>query len=208
MKVAVIGGTGRMGGAIAKQLARKNQVVIGSRGMERAKEAAKAIEGATGSDYLGAAEECDVAVVAVPYSAMPSLLGLAEALSGKLVISAVNPLKLDEGYLHYGVEGGSAAEEMARMFPKSRVATAFNNVPVSMLRRDAVPPMDILVAASSKEAYAEAAELVRSVENLRPLFAGPLSEAQMVERITALVLNLAKWNETGSLTTKFSSLKG
>ena len=59
------------------------------------------------------------------------------------------------------------------------------------------------MASTSKEAYETTASLVRSVRNLRPLYAGPISEAQVVERITALVLNLDRMNGTGSLSTKF-----
>src|SRR5215470_13879138 len=89
VKVAVLGGTGRIGGAIARQLAKENKVIIGSRDPRRADEAARGLSGAKGSDHLGAAEDCDVAVVTVPYSALGSLSGLAEALSGKLAISTV-----------------------------------------------------------------------------------------------------------------------
>ncbi len=208
MKVAVLGGTGKMGGAIAKHLSRNHQVIIGSRDSVRAEDAAKRIGGSKGANYDGAARECDVAVFAIPYSAMGAASGLAEALAGKLVISTVNPMKREGGILRYGLERGSAAEELAAKLPKSRVATAFNNVPVAMMEEQEVVPMDILVAASSMEAYEEAAELVRSVGKLRPLYAGPLSEAQVVERITPLVLNLAKWNGTGRLTTKFASQNG
>jgi NADPH-dependent F420 reductase len=208
MKVAVIGGTGDMGGAIAAHLAKKHEVIIGSRDLGRAEEAAKSIPGATAADYLGAATRCEIAVIAVPFSAMASIGELAEALAGKLVISIVNPLRFEGGYLHYGLERGSAAEELASMLPNSRVATAFNNVPVAMMKLDPMVAIDILVAATSEQAYEEAAELVKSVENLRPLYAGPISEAEVVERITPLVLNLAKWNQTGSLATRFPSREG
>jgi 8-hydroxy-5-deazaflavin:NADPH oxidoreductase len=208
VKVAIIGGTGKMGSAIAKQLSKNHQVILGSRDPARAKSAAEGIEGTTGADYATAARECEVAVIAIPYSGMGAMADLADALAGKLVISAVNPSRFEGGYLHYGLEKGSAAEELASMLSGSRVATAFNNVPVSMMKKAEVVPMDILVAASSKQAYEEAAALVRTVKNLRPLYTGPLSEAQIVERITPLVENLAKWNGTGSLTTRFVSQKG
>ena len=208
MKVAVIGGTGKMGSALARQLSKNHQVVLGSRDAARAKSAAGSIEGTTGADYETAARECDVAVIAVPYSGIGVVAGLSDALAGKLVISAVNPTRFEGGYLRYGLEESSAAEELASMLPGSRVATAFNNVPASMMKKTEIVPMDILVAASSKEAYEEAAGLVRTIKNMRPLYAGPLSEAHVVERITPLVENLAKWNGTGSLTTKFVSQKG
>jgi NADPH-dependent F420 reductase len=205
VKVAILGGTGRMGGGIGRQLSRKNQVIIGSRDKVRAEAAAKGIPGATGADYAEAARSCDASIVAVPYSTIGALSPLAEALAEKLVISIVNPLKFEGGMLHYALQKGSAAEELQAILPKSRVATAFNNVPMSMFQAEEPVPMDVLVAADSKGTYEEAAGLVRGIPNLRPLYAGPLSEAQLVERITALVLNLARWNETGSLTTRFAS---
>jgi NADPH-dependent F420 reductase len=207
MKIAVIGGTGQMGRAIAGHLSTSHEGIVGSRDPARAKLVAADIRGATWADYETAADECDAAVVAIPYSSLGAVAGLSEALVGKLVISIINPMKVEGGILRYGLEKGSAAEELAAMLRNSQVATAFNNVPVSMLRRSEVVPMDILVAASSKEAYEEVASLVRRIKNLRPLYAGPLSEAQTVERITPLVLNLAKLNGTRALTTKFVSQK-
>jgi 8-hydroxy-5-deazaflavin:NADPH oxidoreductase len=208
MKVAVLGGTGKMGRAIAKRLANGNKVIIGSRDPARAREAAKGIPGAVGMDYAGASREADAAVVSIPASAIGTVAPLAKDLAGKLVISMVNPLRSEGGFLHFAREKGSAAEELARLLPESRVATAFNNIPAGLLERDEVIPIDVIVAADSRETYEEVAKLVKSIPNLRPLYAGPLSQAVIVEMITALVLNLASLNGTGSLTTKFVSRKG
>ena len=208
MKVAVIGGTGKMGKALAKQLAKKNDVIIGSRDPAKALEAAKEVKGAVGTDYHGAAKAADVVVLSIPYSAIGSMVELATDLSGKLVISLINPLKVEGGLLEYPLERGSAAEELAKVLSQSRVATAFNNVPRAFLEKDSMVPVDILVAADSKETYEEAAVLVRGIGEMRPLYAGPLSQAGIVERITLLVLNLANLNATGSLTTRFVTRKG
>jgi len=208
MKVAVLGGTGAMGGAVAKQLSKNNVVVIGSRDPARAEEAAKSIKGATGADYATATRDAEAAVFAIPYSAIGEAAVLADELKSKLVISMFNPLKLEGGLLHYPLEKGSAAEELAALLPDSRVATAFNNVPARIFEEEEPVPMDILVAAETRETFDEAASLVRSVPNLRPLYVGPLSQAQMVERVTALVLNLAKLNKTGALAPRFVSRKG
>jgi 8-hydroxy-5-deazaflavin:NADPH oxidoreductase len=208
MKVAVIGGTGKMGKALAKQLAKNHEVIIGSRDPAKAKEAAKEVRGAVGADYHGAAKAADVVVLSIPYSATGSMAALSADLSGKLVISLINPLKMEEGLLEFPLERGSAAEELAKILPESRVATAFNNVPQAFLEKESMVPVDILVAADSKQTYEEAAALVREIGEMRPLYAGPLSQAGIIERITPLVLNLAKLNGTGSLTTRFVSRKG
>jgi 8-hydroxy-5-deazaflavin:NADPH oxidoreductase len=208
MKIAVLGGTGKMGLALAGRLAGANEVIIGSRDPARAREAAKKVPGATGTDYESASKEADAVVVTVPASALGTVASLGEALSGKLVISAVNPLRFEGGLAYYGGGGRSAAEELAKALPRSRVATAFNNIPAGFLQKGEMVPVDVLVAADSREIYEETAGIVKTVPNLRPLYAGPLSQAAVVESITALVLNLANLNQTGSLTTKFVSRKG
>jgi 8-hydroxy-5-deazaflavin:NADPH oxidoreductase len=208
LKVAVLGGTGRMGGGVARHLAKKHEVIIGSRDPGRAKRAAEKFEGARGAGYAQAAAESDVVVVAVPYAALGAMAEVAKEVRGKLVISMVNPLKMEKGLLKFSLEEGSAAEELAAMLPGGKVATAFNNLPAGFFDGEEVPAADILVAAQSSEAFEEAAEVVRSIPRLRPLYAGPLSEARTVEMITPLVLNLAKLNQTGALATKFVTKKG
>ena len=197
-----------MGNGLAGRLAQANQIIIGSRDPARAAAAAKGIPGAVGMDYAGASKAADVAVITVPDDAIGLIAPLSEHLSGKLVISVVTPLKFEGGLAHFGREDGSAAEELARSLPGSRVATAFNNIPAGWLEKGDFPPTDVLVAADTKEVYEEAADLVKSIPNLRPLYAGPLSQAIIVETITALLINLAKLNGTGVLGTKFPSRKG
>lgn len=208
MKVAILGGTGSMGEALARHLSKQNEVIIGSRNPAKAKAAAQGLEGVVGADYGGASRAADVIVIAIPYEAIGLVAGLREVAAGKLVISMINPLRMDGGLLVHSLEKGSAAEELARLLPKSRVATAFNNVPAGFFRDDVVPPVDILIAADSKETYEEAANVVKGIREMRPLYAGPLSQARIVEEITPLVLNLASLNGMKALTTRFVSRKG
>jgi 8-hydroxy-5-deazaflavin:NADPH oxidoreductase len=205
VKIAIIGGTGKMGLAVANQLKGNHEVIIGSRDPARAREAAKGVSGASGTDYEGAAMAAEVVIVAVPYEAMAPLSGLAAAAKGKLVISMVNPMRMEGGILVFALERGSAAEELAKMLPGSRVATAFNNVPRGF--GEIAAPFDILIAADNKQIYEEVAGIVRGIKNLRPLYAGPLSQAGIVERITPLLVNLANLNGTGALATGFVSRK-
>jgi 8-hydroxy-5-deazaflavin:NADPH oxidoreductase len=207
MKVAVLGGTGKMGRGLAKHLSRKNEVIIGSRDSTKAEAAAKDIPGAKGGDYSTASSEADAVVLAIPYEALPEVLGLVKEVSGKLVISAINPMKMDSGMFVPACDGGSAAEELAKLLPGSRVATAFNNVSATFLQREEFPLVDVLIASDTRETYEEAAGLVRTIQNMRPLYAGPLSQAGTIERITPLELNVAKLNGTGSLGPRFVSRK-
>jgi len=208
MKVAVLGGTGKMGRGLAKHLSMKNEVIIGSRDPAKAEAVAKEIFGATGSDYATAIIRADSVVLTIPYEAIGEVALLGSQLSGKLVISAINPMKMESGVMIPALKEGSAAEELAKVLPSTRIATAFNNVSATFLEREEFPPIDILIAADSRETYEETASLVRTISNMRPLYAGPLNQSNTIERITPLELNLAKLNGTGSLGPRFISRKG
>lgn len=205
MKIAILGGTGNIGRGLAEQLSKSHEVIIGSRDPAKARAVAAGIEGARGSDYTTAARECHAAIVAIPFSALDSLPFPDNELSGKLVISTINPMKFENGIFLYGLERGSAAELLAAKLPKSRVATAFNNITSVFFNKPAASRLDVVIAADSEETFDDAARIVHSIPNLRALYAGPLSEAQVVERITPLILNLARKNKTGSLATRFVS---
>ena len=197
-----------MGLAVARRLARNHEMIIGSRDPARAEAAAKQVKGAVGADYHVACKMAEVILFSIPYSALASMADLREDAAGKVAVSMVVPLKMEGGLLQFPLEKGSAAEELAKLLPETKVATAFNNVPRAFFEEEFNHPVDVLVAADSKETYEVAAQLVRGLGQMRPLYAGPLSQAGIVERLTALVLNLARLNGTGNLTTKFVSRKG
>ncbi len=197
-----------MGLAVAKRLAKNHEVIIGSRDPAKAEQAAKEVKGAVGADYHVACKMADIILFSIPYSAVGEMAELREDAAGKVAVSMVNPLKSEGGVFHFPLTKGSAAEELARLLPQTRVATAFNNITRVFLEEEFNASADILVAADSRQTYEKAAQLVDGMGQMRPLYAGPLSQAQTVERLTPLLLNLARLNGTGSLTTKFVSRKG
>ncbi|HME19136.1 MAG TPA: NAD(P)-binding domain-containing protein [Nitrososphaerales archaeon] len=205
MRVGILGGTGAMGSGLAEQLSKKHEVRMGSRDAARARAAATRIAGVVGDGNEAVALWCETAIVAVPFSAVESLRELAKALSGKLVISIINPLRKEGAVLQYASGGLSAAELVAQALPRSSVATAFNNVPAAFVRNPPKEGLDILVAASTKDAYERTAGLVRSIQGMRPLYVGPLSQAESVERLTVMVLNAAMLNGVAKFSTKFVS---
>ncbi len=202
-KVAVLGGTGAMGSGLAPQLAGGNEVRIGSRNLEKAVAAAAKMPGVKGVSDRDAAVWCEAAILTVPFDAVGNLNEFAEPLSGKLVVSAINPLKREGTLFRYVLSEKSAAELVASALPASRVATAFNNLPAAFFRSASEEGVDILVATDSKRTYEETAALVRSVPRLRPLYVGPLSQAQSVERLTVVVLNAATLRGGPDLSIRF-----
>src|SRR4029453_6818878 len=95
-KIAVVGGTGDLGNAIAKCLVARtgHQVSIGSRSAESAAKAAAALGeggGSGGNPDVGAA--ADIVIVTVPYAAQAGTLeSIREAAAGKIVVDTTVPL--------------------------------------------------------------------------------------------------------------------
>ena len=100
--IAVVGGTGPQGCGLAYRFAAAgNQVILGSRDAGRAREKADEINQKLGSSAVGGAENVaaigssDIVLLAVPWEGHTALVtSLAESLTGKIVISCVNPLAL------------------------------------------------------------------------------------------------------------------
>src|SRR5262249_24121323 len=116
MKIAVLGGTGKLGLALAQRLHTSGyDVVIGSRHVPKAVEAARSVgTRVVGLSNADAAAQCDIAVIAVPYTGHRALLdSVGDCLEGKIVDDTTVPI--DPGnILQVKTESGrSAAEETA-----------------------------------------------------------------------------------------------
>lgn len=201
MKIAIIGGTGSLGTGLGLRLAAHHEILIGSRDAKKGRGAAEKLSDLTRKEILGGtvgevSELCDSAIIATPYDPNGSLLlSLREALAEKLVISATVPMTVKDGLFVYSLDSGSAAEHTAAILSKSRVAAAIHTVPAPLLVRDDLPlNFDILVAADGRQTFIEAASLIRDIDGVRPLYAGPLSQARLLEGLVPLLLNAAKLN--------------
>jgi 8-hydroxy-5-deazaflavin:NADPH oxidoreductase len=201
VKIAIVGGTGDLGLGLAVRLAKGHDVTIGSRDASRAKEAAAKATGLSGREVAGkensdAVRHCDAAILAVPDLPPTDLLsGLKNGLAGKLVISPVVPMRLEDGLFSISTPDESAAERVATAL-QTRVAGAFHTVPAQkLLSLDSELDYDVLVTADARVTYEEAATIVSSVGRLRPLYAGPLKASRIVEAITPTLLNVGRLNK-------------
>lgn len=199
--VGILGGTGPLGRGLGLRLALAGyEVVIGSRRTERAVGAAEGLRDAhgVGADVLagGANDEAaarDVVIVAVPFDGVrPLLEPMGDLLAGTTVISCVNRLGFDgDGPRPLPVEEGSAAELIARLLPRARVAAAFHHVPAGRLTRDTGPlDMDVLIAGGDGVPHVR--ELVEAIEGVRAVPAGPLRLSRPLEELTAVVIAVNK----------------
>ncbi len=97
--LAVVGGTGALGGGLARRwAARGYPVIIGSRAADKARLQADEINAdhpaspVRGIDNTAAAGAADIVVVTVPYAnQLPILAAILAAAAGKLVVDATVP---------------------------------------------------------------------------------------------------------------------
>jgi NADPH-dependent F420 reductase len=196
LTLAFLGGTGEQGRGLARRFALAgHEVIIGSRSVERAAQAAEGLMGSVrGAANADAAAAADVVVVAVPWEGHKELLqDLAPTLSGKIVIDCVNPLGFDkQGAYALPVEEGSAAQQAAAVLPDSRVVAAFHHVSAVLLLDESVDKIDtdILVLGDDREATDLVQALVERVPGMRGVYAGRLRNAHQVEALTANLISV------------------
>ena len=97
--VAVVGGTGHLGAAIARRLALAGYtVVVGSREPERAREAAAKLSEALptairGASNQQAARDGSIVIVAVPFASQAQILAdIRSSVGGKIIVDTTVPL--------------------------------------------------------------------------------------------------------------------
>jgi NADPH-dependent F420 reductase len=202
-RVAVVGGTGDLGFALALRWAKAGiDVVIGSRDADRARDAAKKLlerlpeASVEGLENAAAAASCPVVVVAVPFSGfVPIYKSIAPSITpDSLVVDATVPVEASLGgkATHvFGVWEGSAAQLALAFLPKgTKMCAAFHTLSAAAVEDlEATIDGDVLVCGS-KDGKPKVRELVDAIPDLRFVDAGPLENARIVEPITALLIGL------------------
>ena len=201
LTIAVLGGTGKEGKGLAYRWAKAGyRVLIGSRTSEKAVTAASEImellEGSSsvvGTTNLEAAEQADIAVLTVPYSAHRATLeSVKDALKGKLFIDVTVPLVPPKVSKVQMPAAGSAAQEAKEILGEEvEVTAAFQNVSHEHLLSEEDVDCDVLVTGTSKKARAEALTLVEAA-GLIGWDAGPIENSVVVEGLTSVLININK----------------
>jgi 8-hydroxy-5-deazaflavin:NADPH oxidoreductase len=194
-KIAIIGGTGNLGSALAWRLARAGRdVVIGSRTVEAA--VAKATElahGLTGMVNADAAAAADLVIITVPFSAQASTLeDIKPHVAGKIVLDTTVPLVPPKVMrVQLPPEGSAAVKAAAILGEGVRVVSGFHNVAAHKLAQDVDVDCDILVFGDEKAARAEVVALADAI-GLRGIHAGALVNAAAAEAMTSLLIFINK----------------
>lgn len=195
MKIAIIGGTGNLGSAIAWRLARAGyDVTIGSRTVESAQSKAEQLgEGLKGTDNVRAATQADLIFVTVPFAAHAATLGdIKPYVSGKIVVDTTVPLVPPKVMRVQLPEAGSAAAIAAEILGEDvRLVSGFHNVAGHKLAQDIDVACDILVFGDDKAARGEVVALANAI-GLRGIHAGPLVNSAAAEAMTSLLIFINK----------------
>jgi 8-hydroxy-5-deazaflavin:NADPH oxidoreductase len=188
MRVAVVGGTGAFGQALAQRLvAIGEKVVIGSRDPERARELAAAY-GATGAGNAEAVREADLVVLSVPgRAAVDTARDLAGAIGSTTVLSVASDLIFTDAGVLPGRQGRSLAEELAEVVSAPLVA-GFQSLAAAHLTATEPPDEDVLVCGDDAAAKEPVLELGARLVGGRAIDAGPLANARALESMTAVIL--------------------
>jgi 8-hydroxy-5-deazaflavin:NADPH oxidoreductase len=192
VKVAILGGTGSFGMALAARLVAvgEDEVVIGSRDASRAEQAATALGGgAAGATNDAAVRGVDLAVLAVKAEgALDTASAVAGALGETPLLSVASSLTFAKDGVRPAAEVRSLAERIQDVVAGPVVA-GLHSIAASNL--DSAPPdEDAFVCGDDLAAKALALELAGKVVAGRALDAGPLASARTLEGLTAVIVNL------------------
>ncbi|AOR80456.1 NADPH-dependent F420 reductase [Novosphingobium resinovorum] len=193
--IAVVGGTGNLGAAIAWRLARAGYpVVIGSRGAESAEKAAADLgHGLRGATNAEAAAHSDIVIVTVPFAAQEATLAdIAPHVSGKLVVDTTVPL-LPPRVMRVQLpsEGSAALKAQAALGEGVTLVSAFHNVAAHKLAQDIDIGCDVLVFGDDKAARGRVVALADAM-GLRGLHGGALANSAAAEALTSVLIFLNK----------------
>ena len=191
MRIAIVGGTGPFGRALAARLIAlgEDEVVIGSRDAARARAAAEELGGGTGLANEDALQGADLAVLAVEAgAAVECARAIASALGGTPLLSVASRLLFSKDGVRPDADARSLAERIQDEV-EAPVVAGLHSIAASNLAAE-TPDEDAFVCGDDAGAKALALELAGKLVAGRALDAGPLAGARTLEGMTAVIVNL------------------
>lgn len=197
--IAIIGASGSMGTAISKSLSKGNyRLLLFTDDKAKLKNLEKEIIHAHPSADVEsincsytASWEADVIIVAAPFAAEKEIAGkIREVANQKIVVSIANPLNDSFDGLVTAPDT-SAAEELQKLLPHSKVVKAFNTTFASDFAQPVIDgkQVDAFIAGNDSDALETVKELVQTA-GFNPIVAGDLSVSRTLEQMQLLLIQL------------------
>jgi len=196
--IAILGGTGDLGTGLAIRWAKAgHKIVIGSRTLEKAETAVKALcEISPQTEALAmvnqdAAVAGDIVVLTVPFAHQLSTLeSVKTALAGKILIDVTVPLMPPAVGKVQLPEGGSAGKMAQDLLGEEvMVVTAFQNIAAHLLQQDVKIECDVLVAGNKKIAREKVIELAAQA-GMTGWHVGPIENSAAAEALTSVLIQI------------------
>jgi len=208
--LGLIGGTGPQGTGLAIRFARAGKyndlkVVIGSRKQEKADRLASECNERMGEDLItgyvnpSAVEKSDYVLLTIPFEyAEATVTGLREKLtSDKIFVDVTVPLTMEpykKGKVPrlMSVEQGSASELLRTIVPENvPVVGAFKTISAHALGEiDRPLNREVFVVGNDVPAKKEVMSVIDMLPDVRPINAGDLYYARVLEGMTAMVIRM------------------
>jgi hypothetical protein len=207
MKIGIVGGTGDIGEGMAMRLSPIFDVIVGSREVEKAEVTCKLGSetlkkrgldcSLTGVSNQTAVDDADLIILAIPFKHLSGTLETLHGFENKVVVSPVNPMEKRDHFMFIPPQDGSAALMVKRLLPSNaRICSAFNTIAANKWKAlDEDLAYSVPVCGDDDAAKREVMGIVNKVSKLQAFDAGPLAASCMVESLTPLLLNIARYNK-------------
>jgi hypothetical protein len=194
-KLAIVGGTGNLGSALALRLGAPGvKVIIGSRDAQKAQTAVETLkpkmragelQGATNQQ---AVKDANFVVIAVPYEGQAQMIqDLKGHVAGKIIIDTVVPLNKVKPFVP---AAGSALQEAQQILgDEAPVIGALHNVSALDLGDVESSLGDVLVCGDNAEAKQKVMEIITRI-GARAFDGGPSTNAYVIEGLTGVIIHL------------------
>jgi hypothetical protein len=193
--IAVIGGTGNLGAALARKLAKAGRkVIIGSRAAESAQKAAAELgHGLTGLANPDAVAAADIVVVTVPFAAQEATLAsIKPHIAGKIVVDTTVPLMPPKVMrVQLPAEGSAAQRAQSLLGEGANLVSGFHNVAAHKLAKDEDLGCDVLIFGDDKAARAKIVALA-DLAGMRGIHGGVLANSAAAEAMTSVLIFINK----------------
>ena len=210
--IAIIGGTGALGSALAFRWGQSGyKIILGSRNEDKAKLSASKLnnllgkESAKGLSNRDAANTSEIIVLTVPFSNHNAIVDeIMEVAQGKIVVDTTVPLVPPKVSRVQLPEGGSVARQTQEKLGKNvRVVSAFQTIAAAELAKETSSgrlssvnspsglETEVLVCGNNVEARSCVISLVEAA-GLKGWHAGPIDNSVVGESLTPVLIFLNK----------------